>query len=99
MAVLLGLPFLFMAWPLPGPEPWPLALYHTVLRVFVLSAAGASATFSFRILRAHLHMVERNRHRVRVANSVEIFVNSTLDPQQRDLILAKLAEAIIDFGD
>jgi hypothetical protein len=99
VVILLSLPFAFMAWPLPGPEPWPLALYHTVLRVFVLSAAGASATFCFRILRAHLHMVEKNRHRVRVANSVESFVNSALDPQQRDLILAKLCEAIVDFGD
>jgi hypothetical protein len=99
VAVLIGLPFVFMAWPLPGPEPWTHALYHTVLRAFVLSAVGASATFSFRILRAHLHMVEKNRHRVRVANSVESFVNSALDPQQRDLILARLAEAIIDFGD
>lgn len=99
IVVLLGLPFAFMAWPLPGPDPWPLALYHTVLRVFVLSTTGASAAFCFRILRSHLHMVEKNRHRVRVANSVESFMNSALDPIQRDLILAKLSEAIIDFGD
>jgi hypothetical protein len=99
LVILIGLPFAFMAWPLPAPEPWPVAMYHTILRVFVLSAAGASATFCFRILRAHLHMVEKNRHRVRVANSVESFVNSALDPQQRDLILAKLCEAIVDFGD
>jgi hypothetical protein len=44
-------------------------------------------------------VMEKNRHRVRVANSVESFVNSALEPQQRDLILAKLAETIIDFGD
>jgi hypothetical protein len=99
VVVLLALPFAFMAWPLPAPEPWTVALYHTLLRVFVLSAAGASTTFCFRILRAHLHMVEKNRHRVRVANSLESFVNSALDPQQRDLILSKLSEAIIDFGD
>ena len=36
---------------------------------------------------------------MRVANSVESFVNSALEPQQRDLLLAKLAEAVIDFGD
>lgn len=99
LAALMALPFAFMWWPLPGPEPWPLAVYHTVLRVFVLSAAGAAATFCLRIFRAHMHMVEKNRHRVRVANSVESFVNAALEPQQRDLLLAKLAEAIVDFGD
>ena len=97
--VVMALAFVFMAWPLPAPELWPSALYHTILRVFVLSAAGAGAAFCFRILRAHLHMVEKNRHRERVANSVESFVNSALDPMQRDIILAKLCEAIVDFGD
>jgi hypothetical protein len=89
----------FMWWPLPDAGVWPVALYHTLLRLFVLSALGALSAFSFRMLRAHLHMAEKNRHRVRVANSVESFVNSALEPQQRDLLLAKLAEAIIDFGD
>lgn len=89
----------FMLWPLPDSGTWPVALYHTLLRLFVLSAMGAVSAFSFRMLRAHMHMAEKNRHRVRVANSVESFVNSALEPQQRDLLLAKLAEAIIDFGD
>jgi ElaB/YqjD/DUF883 family membrane-anchored ribosome-binding protein len=89
----------FMWWPLPGAGTWPVALYHTLLRLFVLSVMGAVSAFSFRMLRAHMHMAEKNRHRVRVANSVESFVNSALEPQQRDLLLAKLAEAIIDFGD
>lgn len=89
----------FMWWPLPDSGSWPVALYHTVMRVFVLSSMGAVSAFSFRMLRAHMHMAEKNRHRVRVANSVESFVNSALEPQQRDLLLAKLAEAIIDFGE
>jgi len=89
----------FMLWPLPEGDNWPVAFYHTVLRVFVLGSVGAASAFSFRMLRAHMHMAEKNRHRVRVANSVESFVNSALEPQQRDLLLAKLAEAIIDFGE
>ena len=97
--VLLALPFAFMYWPLPDGDNWPVALYYTLLRVFVLTAAGAGATICVRLFRAHLHMVEKNRHRVRVANSIESFVNSALEPQQRDLLLAKLAEAVIDFGD
>ena len=89
----------FMFWPLPGPNDWPVALYHTLLRLFVLTSVGAVSAFTFRMLRAHMHMAEKNRHRVRVANSVESFVNSALEPSQRDLLLAKLAEEIIDFGD
>ena len=99
VCVLLGLPLVFMYWPLPGEDTWPVALYHTLLRVFMLSAAGAAVTVCVRLYRAHLHMIEKNRHRVRVANSIESFVNSALEPQQRDLLLAKLAEAVIDFGD
>ena len=97
--VLLALPFAFMYWPLPDGDDWPAVLYYALLRVFVLSAVGAAATICVRLFRAHLHMVEKNRHRVRVANSIESFVNSALEPQQRDLLLAKLAEAVIDFGD
>ena len=99
IALLIVVPLALMLWPLPGPEPWPLAMYHTLLRLFVLSVVSAFTAFCLRILRAHLHMAEKNRHRVRVANSVESFVNSALEPQQRDLLLAKLAEAIVDFGD
>ena len=99
VVVLLVLPLVFMAWPLPDGDNWPVALYHTLLRIFVLSAAGAAVTVCVRLFRAHLHMAEKNRHRVRVANSIESFVNSALEPQQRDLLLAKFAEAVIDFGD
>lgn len=97
--ILVALPVFFMYWPLPDSDNWPVAIYHTLLRVFVLSAAGVAVTICVRLFRAHLHMVEKNRHRVRVANSIESFVNSALEAQQRDLLLAKLAEAVIDFGD
>jgi hypothetical protein len=97
--ILIGVPFGFMAWPLPQSDQWVVHLYHAILRLVVLSALAGFVAFSARMLRAHLHMAEKNRHRVRVANSVESFVNSALDPQQRDLILAKVVEAIVDFGD
>ncbi|MBZ5638009.1 MAG: hypothetical protein LAO51_04540 [Acidobacteriia bacterium] len=99
LGLLVVVPLAFMLWPLPKGEAWPVALYHTLLRMIVLSAAAGFSTFCLRMLRAHIHMSEKNKHRVRVANSVESFVNSAVDPQQRDLILAKLAEAIVDFGD
>ena len=91
-------PLMFMLWELPENATWPVALYHTLLRVLVLSALAGVATFALRMLRVHLHLAERNRHRVRVANSVESFVQSALEPAQRDLILARLVDSIIGFG-
>lgn len=93
------IPALFMLWPLPSEALWPVALYHTLLRILVLSAMAGVTTFCIKMYRAHLHMVEINEHRLRVANSIESFVNSALEPQQRDLILAKLVESIVNFGD
>ena len=94
---LVVVPILFMKyWPLPESGEWPVALYHTLLRVLVLSAiAGVAA--ALRMLRAHLHIAEKNRHRVRVAN--RRFVQSALEPAQRDLILARLTDSIVSYGD
>ena len=92
-------PLLFTQWELPAGAEWPVALYHTLLRVLALSAVAGMATLGFRMLRAHLHLAEKNRHRVRVANCVESFVQSALEPAQRDLILAKLADSIVSFGE
>lgn len=99
LVLLAGAAALFMLWPLPKGSEWPEALYHTLLRVLILSSLAGGATLCIRLFRAHMHMAALNEHRVRVANSVEGFVNSALEPQQRDLILAKLVEAIVDFGE
>ena len=99
ISLLIVTPLFMMYWPLPETGAWPVALYHTLLRVLVLSAIAGIATFAFRMLRAHLHLAEKNRHRVRVANSVESFVQSALEPAQRDLILARLTDSIVSFGD
>ena len=98
VGLLVIFPLLFTRWELPAGE-WPVALYHTLLRLLVLSAIAGTATFAFRMLRAHLHLAEKNKHRVRVANSVESFVQSALEPAQRDLILARLVDSIVIFGD
>ncbi len=95
-------PLLFhWLWPLsPLPaDQWPVSLYHTLLRLLVLSTVAGASAFCIKIFRAHLHMAEKNKHRVRVANSFESFVNSVNDPQQRELVVVKLVEAIIEFGD
>jgi hypothetical protein len=98
--VVVGIAVGFMNMTLPTtPGDWTVGLYHTFLRVLVLGAAASSSAFCLKMLRAHMHMAEKNRHRVRVANSIESFVNSAIEPQQRDLILTKLASEVIEFGD
>ena len=74
------------------------AIYHTSIRLTLLGALGAMATFSLRVLRAHLHMRQRNLHRQRVANSIAAFVESAVTPEQRDLILSQLVESVAAFG-
>lgn len=98
--LLISVPVVFLIWwPLMEKADWHVTLYHTLLRLLILSAVAAFCAFCLRMVRAYRHMAEKNKHRVRVANSVESFVNSALEPQQRDLILAKLVEAIVDFGE
>ena len=70
-----------------------------LLRVFVLSALAGEATFTLRMLRAHLHIAEKNRHRIRVARCVGSFLMAASGPGQRDQILATLTNAIVDYGD
>jgi hypothetical protein len=74
------------------------ALYHTILRLTILTGIGAIATFCLRILRAHMHMHQHSLHRLRLANSMASFVEAAATPEQRDLILAHLVEAIATFG-
>jgi len=83
---------------LPMEAEWHVAVYQTALRIVILSAVGAITTYVLRMLRAHIHMSHLNRHRQRVANSIEAFVMSAHTPEQRDLILANLVEAVVAFG-
>lgn len=81
------------------PEEWKWHIvYYTAIRVTILTAVGAIATFCLRILRAHMHMSQHNLHRQRVANSMSAFVESAVTPEQRDLILAQLVDAVATFG-
>lgn len=82
------------------PEQWKWhVIYYTAIRITILTAIGAIATFCLRILRAHLHMNQHNLHRQRLANSMAAFVESAVTPEQRDLILTHLVDAVATFGD
>ena len=82
---------------LPTEWKWQV-IYHSAIRVSILTAIGTAAAFCLKILRAHLHMSEKNRHRQRVANSMGAFVESATTPEQRDLILSQLVESVVQFG-
>ncbi len=81
------------------PDQWRWhVIYHGAIRISILTAIGTAAAFCLKILRAHLHMSEKNWHRQRVANSIGAFVESAITPEQRDLILSQLVESVIQFG-
>ena len=81
------------------PEHWRWhVIYHGAIRVTILAAVGTVAAFCLKVLRAHLHMSEKNRHRQRVANSIGAFVDSAGGPEQRDMILSQLVESVTQFG-
>ncbi len=82
---------------LPEGMKWEV-IYFAAIRITILTAVGAMATFCLRILRAHMHMSQQNLHRQRIANSMPAFVESAITPEQRDLILAQLVTSVADFG-
>ena len=80
-------------------EPIQELIYKSVLRLTIITGIGAVATFFLRMTRAHFHMLEQNSHRRRVANSMVAFIDAAMTREQRDLILGKLVESVVDFGD
>lgn len=93
----IGVALYFATTDLPDQWRWQV-VYHSSIRVSILTAIGTAAAFCLKILRAHLHMSEKNRHRQHVANSMAAFVQSAVTPEQRDLILGQLVESIVQFG-
>jgi hypothetical protein len=73
-------------------------VYFTAIRVTILTAIGAAATFCLKMLRSHMHMSEYNLHRQRIANSMSSFVQAATTPEQRDQILGKLVDSVAAFG-
>lgn len=97
LAAFLGVAVYLSKVKLPDEWQWHV-VYYTAIRITILTAVGAAATFCLRILRAQMHMSHHNRHRQRVANSMEAFVEAAITPEQRDMILAQLVGSVVDFG-
>ena len=87
----------FYKYEVPTGWQWHV-IYYSVLRVTILAAIGAIVAFLLKILRAHLHMYQHNKHRIRLANSMTAFVESAISDSQRDLILTHLVDAVATFG-
>lgn len=85
--------FLFLNY--PSEE---LLIFHTAIRIVVLTAFGGFALYSLKMLRAHVHLQHLNAHRQRLANSIAAFVQAADTPEQRDAILLQLVGTISDFG-
>lgn len=98
LVVFFGVCATFFVIGVPKGDGYLNLIYNTTIRITVLMAIGAVSAFCLRIYRAHLHMGEKNKHRQRVANSIEAFLNSTASDEQRDLILAQLVESVTQFG-
>lgn len=73
--------------------------YFTSIRLALIGAISVGLAFSLKMTRAYLHMIEHNRHKLRVANSIEAFVAAVRTKEQKDLVLAKLIESVTEFGD
>ena len=73
-------------------------IYHTLVRLALLSLLGVILGFSLKMLKAYMHMYQHNLHRRYVANSMAAFVESATTPEQRDLILTTLVSSISTFG-
>lgn len=77
---------------------WKVA-YHAGIRVVILGALFGLLSFFLALLKAYLHILEANQHKLRVANSAEGLVAAAKTPEHQDLILSRLVDAIVDFGE
>lgn len=94
----LSFEFLNEASTLKDEWTWKIG-YHASIRLLILGSIGALSKFFFSLLKAYLHLLEHNLHKVRVANSTEAFVAAAQSPEHRDLILGRLVDSIASFGD
>ncbi len=92
-----GVAVIFFFVDLPKGETKSI-IYFSAVRITIIGALGGIVAFCLRMLRAHMHMAQHNRHRQRVTNSIAAFVESAATPEQRDLILSQLVDSIAHFG-
>ena len=97
IAAIFYLIYSFLNIELPEEWNWHL-IYHSAVRLTALAVVSSIAAYCMRIFKSQLHMFQHNLHRRYVTNSIEAFVESAVTPEQRDLILAHLVDAVATFG-
>ena len=81
------------------PEEWKWSiLYHSTIKISILAIIGTVTSFFVKTFRAYLYMSAKNKHRIRVTNSIEAFLGTAHTADQRDLILSQLVDAVTQFG-
>ena len=95
--VFIGSALYFLSAEVPDQWQWQI-IYKGVLRGSLIAFFGTITAFFLKMFRAHLYMREKNKHRVRVANCIEAFVNSAATEEQRDSILSQLVDSVTQFG-
>lgn len=101
-AVLTAATLLLLWWFLVQPPDLSLAwgiAYFVSIRLAIFGVAATVTAFSFGMVKANMQLREANAHRARLANSVNAFLVASESPQQRDIILTRLVEAVAEHPD
>lgn len=75
---------------------WQVVSFIT-LKITILSAIAAITSFFAKMLRSALHLREHNQHRHRLTMALGALVTAA-SPDQRDMILSHIIDAIVNFG-
>jgi hypothetical protein len=78
---------------LPDKWTWQV-LYYTAIRLTLLSAIGAVATYALKMVSIHIDRRHLNSHRARLANSMAAFVEAARTEAQQDAVLLRLVDSI-----
>jgi hypothetical protein len=102
--------FIFCIWQLWGWSPegvkastfngyfsWDI-VYHTTLRVLILSTIVWLIAVCLRVFRSYLHLQEHNLHRLVIAQGMKTFILAAATKEHQDIILIRLVEAVSEFG-
>ncbi|MCB4812430.1 hypothetical protein LG204_14020 [Methylovorus menthalis] len=89
--------YIYLNENLPDEWSWKIA-YKSAIHITSLATFGSIAAYCLGLFRSHMHMLQHNKHRCTLANSMVTLVDAASTPEQRDIILIHLVTAISDFG-